>query len=34
MSRVGEIKTERNINRWQMPVRINQSGTVTDGTRR
>lgn len=34
MSRVGEIRTERNITRWQVPVRIKQSGTVTDGTRR
>lgn|GEM_PF-5424594 len=34
MSRVGEIKGERYINRWQVPVRISQSGTVAEGTRR
>lgn len=34
MSRVGEIKAERYINRWQTPVRISQPGIVADSRRR
>jgi hypothetical protein len=34
MSRVGQIKAEQYINRWQMPIRINQLASATGGTRR